>query len=501
MIQNKNAVLFTLGCVANDPQLLKIYKLNDNDFVEKWHKATYMGIQILADRGANEIFVDDLEEALKDSMGDETPAYLNFTKYDGATWFVNAKELSKGKSIEAYYWEVKKYSVLRELYDKGYDITHFFNDDEIDPDVVDKITENFRKATPESIIEYYKTQLDTIEITNSKKELSFVDVFDLPNANKEYEFLIDNFMIKNTFNSIVAPAKVGKSQFAYQLAYCVQNGIPFLGFNTHQADVLYADFELRENAIRKRYEAVNDYLQAENAQSYKVMSLSSAFADGKVTLDDVVEAARKAKENNPKFELIIFDCYYSFAEGDQNSENDVKKTLHKLKSLTDILTVVYVTHTNKNDLGGTSRAIYAAGGSGVHGKIVDETYIITEKKDGFIITSTGRDWTDKKITCIKNESTNWFFQVVEGIDEKEDDVRHKIAGKKVITNDTIKEDYPELYEAIGMDGINFSTLHKDFPKESVTTLKNKGFKYTGKNKREDGIKTNLILLPTNSLGI
>ena len=65
MIQNKNAVLFTLGCVANDPQLLKIYKLNDNDFVEKWYKATYMGIQILADKGVNEIFVDDLEEALK----------------------------------------------------------------------------------------------------------------------------------------------------------------------------------------------------------------------------------------------------------------------------------------------------------------------------------------------------------------------------------------------------------------------------------------------------
>ncbi len=228
------------------------------------------------------------------------------------------------------------------------------------------------------------------------------------------------------------------------MAYCVQNGISFLGHKTQKSDVLYVDYELRENAIKKRYDALNEYLHAENAESYKVMSLSS---DADTDLDTVIEAARAAKDSNSNIKLIIFDCYYSFAEGDQNSEADVKAVLKKLKSLTDMMTVVYVTHTNKNDMSTSTKAIYAAGGSGVHGKIVDETYTIAQKKDKFVITSTGRDWSDRQTVCRKDESTNWFFAVEQSdldMSKKRNQLQSHSKGKQ-----TLEEEYPELCKTIG----------------------------------------------------
>ena len=76
------------------------------------------------------------------------------------------------------------------------------------------------------------------------------------------------------------------------------------------------------------------------------------------------------------------------------------------------MAVVYVHHTNKTGFQDSTAAIYAAGGSGVHGKIVDETYVIKPRANNTVtIINTGRDWSGREIPCIKNEDTLWFYQV------------------------------------------------------------------------------------------
>ena len=154
-------------------------------------------------------------------------------------------------------------------------------------------------------------------------------------------------MLENTFNSIIAAAKVGKSQLAYQMAFCVQNGIDFLQYPVQKGDVLYVDFELRPNAIKKRFERLKEFYGLPDAEEYKVLSLADSYGEGSISLESVVEAVRGEKRRNPGIKLCIFDCYYSFCEGDSNAEGDTKRTLGKIKVLTKDMAVVYVHHTNK----------------------------------------------------------------------------------------------------------------------------------------------------------
>ena len=59
------------------------------------------------------------------------------------------------------------------------------------------------------------------------------------------------------------------------MAFCIQNGIPFLGNEVVKADVLYADFELRPNAIKNRFDMLKEHYNMPDAERFKVMSLAS----------------------------------------------------------------------------------------------------------------------------------------------------------------------------------------------------------------------------------
>ena len=315
----------------------------------------------------------------------------------------------------------------------------------------------------------------------STDTLDFEDVNTL-SEDGELEYLVDDFMLKNTFNSIIAPAKAGKSQFAYQLAFCVQNGLNFLGNKTNPVDVIYVDYELRESVIKKRFNNLKELYGLPNAKGYSVLRLSDKLMY--TNLDDTVMKIKKQKELNPNIGLVIFDCFYRFAEGDPNSEPDTKKTLSKIKELESLMTVCYVHHTNKTGFNNVKNSIYAAGGSGVHGKIIDETYLIERKSgDDVVIVSDGRDWTEKRINAICNDKTFGFFME----NPKYFTGKDCLYGGEVLTKEekkqSLKINEPELYEAIGEDGETLYKLKQKFPDITPKKLKEKGFRYDSTNKK------------------
>lgn len=485
-INSQKVLRDTLHYIMEDATLIKKHKLDVKDFkCENGCIADVFKIaKAINDRGFDTISDGNLNGYISEIT------YLKREDKNDIVKVINAINSNCSYSLDYCIDAIKKFRILRKYNDLRIDISEFIYDDdtEVDLDILDKRRLNFESYTASGLNRYLKEKLinSINEVEKQNHELDeddFCDIYEIPGCNDERVPIIQNFMFENTFNSVIAPAKAGKSQFSYQMAFCIQNGIPFLGNEVVKADVLYADFELRPNAIKNRFDMLKEHYNMPDAERFKVMSLASK----EFSLDEVIRKTRKQIEMNPKIKLVVFDCFYTFSEGDGNKEEDVKNTLHKLKSLTDLVTVNYVHHTNKTGFNNTSDAIYAAGGSGVHGKIVDETYLIKKNSSGEVtVIATGRDMTNEEYPVFMSKDTDWFFE----LDGASDRAQRAQEEKKKHDPDFLKEKYPEICKFIEENssdefGVNINMLNKALnEKYTVSQLKKMGFCASGKNKEE-----------------
>jgi hypothetical protein len=445
---DRNNFAKILSAYMQDSEHIKKYWIDENTVPETFHRNLLRAFHACDNREYKKIEADTLLKVLCDIV-----TLTDATKYTYEKYIYSMHGFGDADNISAYYQIELKWQTLRKLNDMGYDISYYWSDD-VDPEIVEKAANHFEEATPEDILNYHKEKLKNITLPANKNQISLVPkrVSELERVNEPIEYLIDGWMKKDSFNSIIGAAKAGKTQLSMMMAFCVQNGIPFMGCECKKADVLYVDFELEHNEIGKRINLLKQYYEMPDAEDYYYISASRDFANGTINMSGILEAVREAKKQNPNIKLCIFDCYYTFAEGDSNTETDTRKNLQPLKGLVDDMCVCYVHHTNKtsNDM---TNLIYAAGGSGVHGKIVDSTYVVwpkSSKDNTFYIATTGRSGGGKKITCKKDESTFHQFKQVDDVDD-----RHKIAGKTVDKDP--KEENPELWAFVSING---NSLHK-----------------------------------------
>ena len=477
-IQSKSAIWEVLGDLLNDTNLVSDYKLNTEDFPERFHQIISETINELYEQGYKTIDETVIENYLKEYKPVD---YRTYKINEGNKYIDRVKQLALGNNLIPCFQTIKKYTLLRNMFDNGIDISYFFDSDEVDPDVRDAQMSRLSNYTLSQMMDYFNNRTNDITNDFNKYTNNFTisDVDTIPGSDIEYEPIIDDFMLENTLNSIVAPSKAGKSQLAYQMAFCIQNGIPFLNKNTHQCDVLYIDYELRPNAIKSRFEKLCEWFDLKETKKFKV-----AIPPVGTDLDKVIKLVKAYKEENPNFKVLFLDCYYRFAVGDANSEEDQMKTLSKLKSITELgIAVNYVHHMNKTVSGSRrqdiiNNAINASSGTGAHGKIVDETYVIAPDRVGGsgIIINTGRDWSNDIITYRKDESTYWFFQYDADRDSEITDSK---------TPEEVKQAHPDIWEFLGTEGRNKKTVTTHF-KVTEKQLNEFGFirdKQTSRYKR------------------
>lgn len=451
-LHNKVNQLNILTMYYQNPELITKYPLEEKYMADSSKKQLLRAFHICAQRGYKVIDPKDFYNILQNSL------QLSTKELEVAWKLINDKYHSEPVNIEACYEIERKNNVLIELVKAGVNISHFYAEEAVfaeDPDYL----ENYEKASAEDIRNYYINQAKNIRLPANKNSISLIPkrISELERVNEPIEYLIDDWLEKDSFNSIIGAAKAGKTQYTMQMAFCVQNGIPFLGHECKKADVLYVDFELKHNAIGKRFGFVKQYYEMPDAEEPYYISVSQDFANGAINMNGIIEAVREAKKNNPNIKLCIFDCYYTFAQGDNNTAEATRASLQPLKGLVDDMSVCYVHHTNKTGSDMTN-LIYAAGGSGVHGNIVDSTYVIwqkSEKDDTYYIGTQGRSVGKRKILCKKNESTFHQYKLVEDADE-----RHTIAGKTVDKNP--KEEQPDIWAYIGINGESLYKVKNKF---------------------------------------
>ena len=183
---------------------------------------------------------------------------------------------------------------------------------------------------------------------------------------------------------LVGAPKTGKSWFALQLAICLSLGLPFLGFATIQADVLYLCLEDTFARIQQRLFKLTD--EANGA-------LHFAISAGKLQ-SNLLEQLEKFLTIYPTTKLIILDTFQTVRGcSNDNAYASDYTDLGMLKRFADEhgITLLVVHHTRK--MGSADIFDTVSGTTGITGS-ADQTMVLARvnRCDGSATLSvTGRD--------------------------------------------------------------------------------------------------------------
>lgn len=127
MLYNSNLSSLLLGCLMNNTQLLfnPSYPLTKTDFdPEPVHRIIFIATCKLAEAGAGSVSEVEIDNYVKDYPAQyETLNDSNFLDF-----VPTVKELCSLESFELYYTTLRKFSLLRELKEDGYNIANYYDE-------------------------------------------------------------------------------------------------------------------------------------------------------------------------------------------------------------------------------------------------------------------------------------------------------------------------------------------------------------------------------------
>lgn len=127
MLYSQNYSALLLGCLMNNTQLLfnPSYPLTKTDFdPEPVHRIIFIATCKLAEAGAGNISEIEIDNYVKDY-----PAQYEILNESNFLDFVpTVKELCSPESFELYYTTLRKFSLLRELKEDGYNIADYYDE-------------------------------------------------------------------------------------------------------------------------------------------------------------------------------------------------------------------------------------------------------------------------------------------------------------------------------------------------------------------------------------
>jgi hypothetical protein len=155
-----------------------------------------------------------------------------------------------------------------------------------------------------------EAQEELTEIAHSSKSespewLKFEDVNDLP--DEEAERVIENLLRVGEKLGITSGSKSFKSWMLLYAAFCIANGLDFLGWKTNKSKVILFDLELSRNSLKRRLRRIQKTLGAGAFDNIKVCSLR-----GKAQLFCKNFEKIKAQIVADNLKVVIIDPVYKF---------------------------------------------------------------------------------------------------------------------------------------------------------------------------------------------
>ena len=166
---------------------------------------------------------------------------------------------------------------------------------------------------------------------------------------------------------LAGPSKAGKSFALIELAVCIAEGLPWLGFHCARGRVLYVNLELDRASCLHRFRDVRAAMGAPSVHSVDIWNLRGHA----IPMDKLApKLIRRAAKKN--YLAIIIDPIYKVITGDENSADQMAKFCNQFdKVCTELGCAVIYCHHHSKGSQGSKRAMDRASGSGVFARDPD----------------------------------------------------------------------------------------------------------------------------------
>lgn len=186
MIIDKNSILQIFGSLMKHPYYLSEtdkYNLTPLDFHTKLDRNIFVAIHSLYNKGVVKISPIDIENFFETSVS----AKNTFQTEGGIEYLQDAEYMSDQNSFPYYYGRLKKFNVLNDLKEKGWDISRFYIENLADPKATE-VNNKFENLEITEIFTEYKKELLGIE-----KDYTEAEEIQSWNIADEIDSIIGNF--------------------------------------------------------------------------------------------------------------------------------------------------------------------------------------------------------------------------------------------------------------------------------------------------------------------
>ncbi len=239
-----------------------------------------------------------------------------------------------------------------------------------------------------------------------------LDVLEYARLVAEFQNLrpvvVDGIIRQGETLNIIAPAKIGKSWLAMQLAVAVATGKPWLGFDVDAGRVLYIDNELHPETLAHRFARVvrSSWLDDPEVATLDVVSLRGrnlSVLDLPCMLCDVPSG---------DYALIVLDALYRFIPPGK-SENDNGDMLHVYNVLDTLAgqtgaAIAIVHHSSKGSQETKAQTDVGAGAGSISRCADTHLTIRKHETDGlFVLEAVTRSFQSPEPLSIQYEYPLW----------------------------------------------------------------------------------------------
>ena len=211
-MNNQKDIMQVFGCLMKQPSLLSQtdkYKFYVDDFSSRFERKVFSSILYLWQHGAESISEVDIVNYFSNIQSE----YDYFEEQNGLEYITDCIELSDILSFDYYYERVKKFSLLSQLREIGYNTDKIYNENNLSENS-EEINKDFEQKTIKEIVDELNNELIKI----SEKCLS-EDSNKTSDAAKGAQELIDGLkgapdtgarLQGKFFNTVVRGARRGK---------------------------------------------------------------------------------------------------------------------------------------------------------------------------------------------------------------------------------------------------------------------------------------------------
>lgn len=180
---------------------------------------------------------------------------------------------------------------------------------------------------------------------------------------------------------VASESKAGKTFLLQELAVCMAEGLPWMGFDMSRGKCLYLNFELAGPSFDHRFQSVYDAIAPERKHVSDVTVLNLR---GMAPRMEELATSIIGRYADAGLAAIIFDPIYKSFGGDENSASDTAEYMGWIDRVAEgcKCSIVYCHHFSKGASGKYRNAADRASGSGVFSRDPDAIVTLTNETPG-----------------------------------------------------------------------------------------------------------------------